>query len=173
MFSVCIAYVAVGCTWAWTSPVLPRLMDENSWLKITEEEGSWIGSFLAIGGVIGPLLSSRLLDKVGRKWTLVTNAFFLLFGWFTLYISSHLYIIYFGRFLCGIALGSTYMAVPTYLAEVADVSMLKVFFFASKYVIDITSFVSDMLNRQCILTSTLSCGILRAAIHFMWLDCSV
>lgn len=126
---MCIAYIAVGCTWGWTSPVLPRLMEQNSWLKITEEEGSWIGSFLAIGGIVGPLLSSQLLDAIGRKWTLIVNAVLLLVGWGVLGMASCLKMILIGRLLCGISLGSTYMAVPTYLAEVADVSFILFFCF--------------------------------------------
>ncbi|XP_075229487.1 facilitated trehalose transporter Tret1-like isoform X2 [Lycorma delicatula] len=123
---VCLAYVSVACTWAWTSPVLPRLRQPGSWLPITEEEGSWIGSFLAIGGIIGPLTSSQMLDLIGRKWTLILNSVLLLIGWAVLGFASNLKLIYVGRILCGISLGSTYMAAPTYLAEVSDDSSRKI-----------------------------------------------
>lgn len=46
---VCLGAAAAGTGLSWTSPVLDQLKAEGSTLPITNEEGTWIASSLAIG----------------------------------------------------------------------------------------------------------------------------
>lgn len=50
--------MAVGTCLGWTAPVIPKLNDEyltDTPLSVvpTEDEASWIGSFLALGAIFG------------------------------------------------------------------------------------------------------------------------
>ncbi|XP_075230341.1 facilitated trehalose transporter Tret1-like [Lycorma delicatula] len=120
-FAANLSFTSCGCCMAWTSPTLPKLKLAESWLVIDDAQGSWIGSLIAIGGLCGPLLASRLLDLIGRKWTLICDVVLLLFSWAIVALRINFYILLFGRFLSGIAVGIIFMALPVYIAEISDV----------------------------------------------------
>ncbi|XP_075228886.1 facilitated trehalose transporter Tret1-like isoform X2 [Lycorma delicatula] len=117
---VSLGYSSVGCVFSWTSPTLPRLMAKDSWLPITEEQGSWIASIMAIGGTIGPLLSGKLLDCLGRKWTLILAALLLIISWIVLALASCVEILYGGRIISGFSTALMFMALILYIAEISD-----------------------------------------------------
>lgn len=120
-FTANLSFTSCGCCMAWTSPTLPKLMSAESWLVVDETQGSWIGSLIAIGGLCGPLFASRLLDKIGRKWTLICDVLLLLFAWGIVALPINYYTLLFGRFLSGVAVGIIFMALPVYIAEISDV----------------------------------------------------
>lgn len=74
-FSVNILIFSHGIGLGWITPILYNMQfnSEKSMLGVTisAEEISWIGSCLAIGGLIGNTLSGMLLPRIGRKKTLI------------------------------------------------------------------------------------------------------
>lgn len=114
--------VGVGTALAWTSPVLPHLYEVDSWLYITEEEGSWIGSLLALGAMLGALASGPMADKLGRKKSLLLLAAPFLLSWAIIIFSSKLWLIYVARFIVGSGVGAACVIVPTYISEIAEIS---------------------------------------------------
>lgn len=64
-FSVNLATMTAGCILGWTSPVLPKLEQPDSFIHITSEQGSWIGSLLSLGAIVGPFLGGYLANKIG------------------------------------------------------------------------------------------------------------
>ncbi|RZF43762.1 hypothetical protein LSTR_LSTR009185 [Laodelphax striatellus] len=119
-FTANIAFSSCGCCLAWTSPTLPPLMTAESWLQVTVEQSSWVGSLIAVGGCVGPLLAGRLLDLVGRKISLLFNMALLLVAWSVLMTAHAVWMLYLGRLLTGVAVGLIFMAVPLYIAEITE-----------------------------------------------------
>ncbi|XP_075238441.1 facilitated trehalose transporter Tret1-like [Lycorma delicatula] len=119
-FTANIAFSSCGCCLAWTSPTLPLLANPESFLLVNEEQGSWVGSLIAVGGVVGPLLAGRLLDRVGRKYSLIIDIILLLIAWAILIVANAVWMLYLGRFLTGVAVGLIFMAIPLYIAEIAE-----------------------------------------------------
>lgn len=74
-FSVNILIFSHGIGLGWITPVLFNMQfnaDESILgVVISAEEISWIGSLLAIGGLIGNFLSGVLLPKIGSKRMLI------------------------------------------------------------------------------------------------------
>lgn len=122
MLLACLMALSVGTTLAWTSPVLPQLSKESSWLVITTEEGSWIGSLLALGAILGAVPSGPMADKFGRKRTLLLLAAPFLLSWVIIIFASKLWLIYVARFIVGAAVGAACVVVPTYISEIAETS---------------------------------------------------
>ncbi|XP_012234490.1 facilitated trehalose transporter Tret1 [Linepithema humile] len=120
--SACLMAVGVGTALAWTSPVLPQLYEVDSWLYITEEEGSWVGSLLALGAMLGALVSGPMADKLGRKKSLLSLAVPFLLSWVIIIFSSKLWLIYVARFIVGSGVGAACVIVPTYISEIAEIS---------------------------------------------------
>ncbi|KAL6258018.1 hypothetical protein P5V15_011613 [Pogonomyrmex californicus] len=120
--SACVMSVGVGTALAWTSPVLPQLYEENSWLVITKEQGSWVSSLLALGAIAGAVPSGKMADILGRKKSLLLLAAPFLLSWAIIILASRLWLIYVARFVVGIAVGAACVVVPTYLSEIAETS---------------------------------------------------
>lgn len=114
--------IGAGTALAWTSPVLPQLYEETSWLVITKEQGSWISSLLALGAIAGAIPAGPITDRLGRKKTLLLLTAPFLLSWVIIIFASKLWLIYLARFLIGAAVGAACVVVPTYVSEIAETS---------------------------------------------------
>ena len=81
---------AFGCGTgiAWSSPVLPKVSPSECQndcdLQITEEAASWIGPIFPLAAAcVGPV-AFFLLNKIGRKKTLIALSFPMLIGYILL-----------------------------------------------------------------------------------------
>ncbi|XP_022196367.1 facilitated trehalose transporter Tret1-2 homolog isoform X1 [Nilaparvata lugens] len=115
-----MAFFSSGCSLSWTSPSLPKLMAEDSWLPMTKEEGSWAGSLLMLGGSLGPLISTNFQSRFGCKKALQGNSLILLLGWIVLGAANSKLEIYIGRFLQGIAVAVFFNLIPMYMGEISE-----------------------------------------------------
>ncbi|XP_014474026.1 PREDICTED: facilitated trehalose transporter Tret1-like [Dinoponera quadriceps] len=120
--SACTMAVGVGTALAWTSPVLPRLYKEDSWLVIDPEQGSWVGSILALGAIVGAIPSGPMADKLGRKKALLLLSAPFLLSWAIIILATQLWLIIAARIVVGIGVGATCVLVPIYVSEIAETS---------------------------------------------------
>lgn len=120
--SACLLVVGVGTALAWTSPVLPQLYLPDSFMVLTEEQGSWVGSLLALGSIAGAFPSGTLADKHGRKKTLLMLAGPFLASWGIIILTAEVWLLYVARFLVGIGVGAGCVVGPTYISEISEVS---------------------------------------------------
>lgn len=114
--------VAVGTALAWTSPMLPQLYKEDSWLVISEDEGSWVGSVLAISAIAGAVPSGPMADKFGRKRSLLLSAIPFLLSWAIIILAKQLWLLIAARLIVGIGVGAACVLIPTYVSEIAETS---------------------------------------------------
>uniref|UniRef100_U5EUX1 Facilitated trehalose transporter Tret1 n=1 Tax=Corethrella appendiculata TaxID=1370023 RepID=U5EUX1_9DIPT len=119
---VSMAAVSGGTVLAWTSPVLPQ-MHENATLPLTSDEGSWVGSCLAIGAFAGALPAGILAEKIGRKWTTMSLALPFIVSWLLIIFANGAGMLYAGRLFSGIATGATCVVAPMYISEIAETSV--------------------------------------------------
>ncbi|XP_029167631.1 facilitated trehalose transporter Tret1-like [Nylanderia fulva] len=120
--SASLMAVGVGTALAWTSPVLPQLYEPDSWLVITKEQGSWVSSLLALGAMLGAILSGPMADKVGRKKSLLLLTAPFLLSWLIIILAFKLWLINVARFIVGVGVGAACVLVPTYISEIAETS---------------------------------------------------
>ncbi|XP_057339495.1 uncharacterized protein LOC130676995 [Microplitis mediator] len=120
--SASILAIGVGSSLAWTSPVLPKLAAKDSWFPVSEDEGSWVSSLLAIGAIAGALPAGPLADKLGRKKALLLLAGPFLLSWVMIIFARNVWVLYTARFTGGISVGASCVLVPTYIAEIASPS---------------------------------------------------
>ena len=112
----------VGTALAWTSPIFGKLKKEDSFLKLTLEEESWIGSLLAIGSIFGALPAGKIADTIGRKKAILLLAAPFLISWTIVVFANTAIALYIARFIIGIGVGATCVLVPTYISEIAEAS---------------------------------------------------
>ncbi|XP_066588424.1 uncharacterized protein [Prorops nasuta] len=121
-FSACLLAVGVGTALAWTSPVLPRLKNQDSELLVTEDQGSWVGSLLAIGAMVGAIPAGGTADKLGRKKAMLLLAVPFLLSWILIVAAYNVWFLYIARFIVGIGVGASCVIVPAYVSEIAEIS---------------------------------------------------
>ncbi|KAK0093180.1 hypothetical protein PV326_014134 [Microctonus aethiopoides] len=104
----------------WTSPTLPYLKSNDSHLPTTSNDASWIVSFYLLGSIPGNLIAALMVDRYGRKSTLLFAGLPLLFGWILIIFAWNPYVLYTSRFISGIGQGITYVVCPMYIGEIAS-----------------------------------------------------
>uniref|UniRef100_A0A2H8TNF3 Facilitated trehalose transporter Tret1 n=1 Tax=Melanaphis sacchari TaxID=742174 RepID=A0A2H8TNF3_9HEMI len=85
------------------------------------EQESWIISIYLFGALIGALPAGFLSQKYGRKLFLLWLAAPMIVGWIIcLFRLQSLFLECLGRFICGLSVGATTVAVPLYAREVSS-----------------------------------------------------
>ncbi|KAB0794008.1 hypothetical protein PPYR_13628 [Photinus pyralis] len=99
---------------SWSSPVIPQLTFFSS------AEISWIVSFVSLGSIPGSILGGLLLNKIGRKKTILLTTVFLFLPWVAIALSTDAVVFMIARFLGGIGMAFASITVPVYIGEIAD-----------------------------------------------------
>ncbi|XP_073963435.1 facilitated trehalose transporter Tret1-like [Choristoneura fumiferana] len=123
VITVNLSILCSGLTIAWPSPVLVKLRNETlSTLSrpITEEEGSWIVSIGSLTGIAASFLTCYLVDRVGRKYTVIISYLPRLVMCVIMVFASEVWMILVGRALCGVADTFIFTVVPMYASEIAS-----------------------------------------------------
>ncbi|CAG9569203.1 unnamed protein product [Danaus chrysippus] len=106
----------------WTSPIFPHLRSIDSPLSEppTLQQESWIGSLLVLGGLLGPLITVPLSNRIGRRYIIMSSNIPLLLGWLLAGVASDLATLYAARIMWGCATGMQFATVPLYIGEIAE-----------------------------------------------------
>lgn len=87
---------------------------------ITDEELSWISSSFNVGACLAPFVFGNLIDRIGRKYTLLGTGIPMVLGYLIMAFAKSVVCFYIARFLCGLGDGGVFNALPIYIAEIAD-----------------------------------------------------
>ncbi|OXU26467.1 hypothetical protein TSAR_003983 [Trichomalopsis sarcophagae] len=111
--------VACGAILGWTSPILPKLAEDNPIAPdnqllrpITIDEKAWIGSLVPLGVMFGSFVSGYLGEWLGRKRSMLMSTFPFLIGWILVGTAHDIIQIYAGRFILGLALAMPFTVLP-------------------------------------------------------------
>nr|BAQ02365.1 sugar transporter [Nilaparvata lugens] len=119
-FICSLSVMAIGCSIGWTSPAIPKLRSGSTRIQLSDVEITWVVAVTYIANIISPVPSGWLMDRIGRKHTLIASNVLTIGSWFVLLYATcplHLYI---GRFMVGLMFGVGYTVVPVYLAEISE-----------------------------------------------------
>ncbi|OMP02103.1 Sugar/inositol transporter [Corchorus olitorius] len=112
--AVCGSYV-FGTAVGYSSPAQTGIIDD---LGLSVAEYSLFGSILTIGAMVGAIMSGRISDYIGRKWTMGIAEIFCIVGWLAILFSKAAWLLDLGRLLVGYGMGLLSYVVPVYIAEV-------------------------------------------------------
>ncbi|KAF5270585.1 hypothetical protein FQR65_LT05483 [Abscondita terminalis] len=106
----------------WTSPTIPLLTSPNSpiGVKLTNEEVSWVVSALALGMMPGCIVVTLLIDRVGRKKTLLLCGFLMFLPWILIIFANSFAMLLIARFIGGIGGGIGMGVAPLYIGEISQ-----------------------------------------------------
>lgn len=139
---------------------------------------SVVVSIFAIGGMIGCPLASWMLEKYGRKKSLLFNAAFGILGSIFMgfsKVAGSVEMIIIGRFLIGINCGFATTASPTYVSEIAPVRLRGAFGTVNQLAVAFGLVGGQILGINVILGSVegwpwlLGLAVVPSAIQFIML----
>ncbi|XP_053726710.1 solute carrier family 2, facilitated glucose transporter member 8 [Synchiropus splendidus] len=112
--------MSFGFVLGYSSPAIPELTRiSNPELRLNDVEASWFGSVVTLGAAGGGLLGGWMVEKVGRKLSLMFCSLPFVFGFTLIIAAQKLWMFYLGRVLTGLASGVTSLVVPLYISEMA------------------------------------------------------
>ncbi|XP_076853854.1 solute carrier family 2, facilitated glucose transporter member 8 [Brachyhypopomus gauderio] len=112
--------LSFGFVLGYSSPAIPDLQrSPDQRLRLNAEEASWFGSVVTIGAGLGGLLGGWVVERMGRKLTLMFCAMPFIFGFTIMIAAQSHWTLYVGRILTGVASGVTSLVVPLYISEMA------------------------------------------------------
>ncbi|XP_048508491.1 facilitated trehalose transporter Tret1-2 homolog [Athalia rosae] len=119
-FAATMIMVSAGYHVGWSSPSLPKLEATDSEILLTSDEGSWIVSVFGFGCFFGSPISSLIVDKLGRKRSLLFSAIPLVISGVLLSVARSYWWLISARFIAGTGSCMCYSSIPMYLAEIAS-----------------------------------------------------
>ncbi|XP_063236683.1 facilitated trehalose transporter Tret1-2 homolog [Bacillus rossius redtenbacheri] len=121
--------VTAGCVFGWTSPALPHLQApaDNSSASaggLTVDEGSLVGSLVAVGALAGSLPTGHLANLLGRRRLSQALSLLLVAGWAVIAVCGR-QVVYLcaARLLQGACLGAGSVVTPLYNEEISEVGV--------------------------------------------------
>ncbi|XP_063000819.1 solute carrier family 2, facilitated glucose transporter member 8 isoform X2 [Elgaria multicarinata webbii] len=119
-FAAVLGPLSFGFVLGYSSPAIPSLKRSgNPALRLEDSQASWFGSVVTLGAAAGGILGGYLVDKAGRKLSLMFCAVPYVFGFLTIVSAQNVWMLYVGRLLSGLASGVTSLVVPVYISEIA------------------------------------------------------
>ncbi|OXA48919.1 facilitated trehalose transporter Tret1 [Folsomia candida] len=119
-----IGAFGLGTVLAWTSPGLPSLeKDSDDFKDMSDETKSWIGSILNLGALLSAPVVGFLMDRIGRKHTMMLLSLPFVLGWLLIGFATNLAMILAGRFITGFCGGGFSLVAPVYIGETAEDSI--------------------------------------------------
>ncbi|KAK4875998.1 hypothetical protein RN001_012420 [Aquatica leii] len=109
-----------GMQYGWTSPSLSVLQSPSSTIKIKDADIIWLEYLYMLGGLTGLPITVYLLDKLGRKKSMLIAAVENLVAWILLGTANSVEMLFVARFLAGLGGDINFVATPTYIAEISD-----------------------------------------------------
>lgn len=112
---------AVGTALGWSGPAGPRLVGgDDRYFPITQSEFDWTASILNVGCAASCLPIGILMQKFGRKWTMISLVVPFLIGWGLVTWAQNFVMLMIGRFMIGLAGGAFCVSSPQYSSEIAE-----------------------------------------------------
>ncbi|XP_054895629.1 solute carrier family 2, facilitated glucose transporter member 8 [Poeciliopsis prolifica] len=119
-FAAVLGPMSFGFVLGYSSPAIPELSRiSDPRLRLSEVEASWFGSIVTIGAAVGGLLGGWMVQRIGRKLTLMSCTLPFVFGFTIIIAAQNVWMLYVGRVLTGLASGITSLVVPLYISETA------------------------------------------------------
>lgn len=119
-FAAVLGPLSFGFVLGYSSPAIPDLTStEDPRLRLDSDQASWFGSIVTLGAAAGGLLGGWMVQKIGRKLSLMAAAVPFVLGFTVIVAAQDVWMLYVGRTLTGLASGVTSLTVPLYISETA------------------------------------------------------
>lgn len=140
--------------YGWTSPVIPILNSPETPVAITEKDEIWLENIYMIAGFCGLPLTIACVERLGRKRSIVMACCMNLLAWLLIGTASSVEQLYVARFITGMAGDTAFVAIPMYIAEIAD-KKIRGFLGAFIYIMMLVGIVSKPASSKLLRKSVI------------------
>lgn len=113
--------LAAGAVLGWTNPILDDIEKGRFHnIHVSNTQMGWIGSLVTLGGMCMCFPTGIICDLIGRRLTLLLLVVPFFVGWSLIIWANSVIMLYFGRFITGLAVGASCVAAPLYTNEIAQ-----------------------------------------------------
>lgn len=120
---ITLGSVATGTVFGYPSPATPDIDANRNPFHLDDEQSSWVGSIITLGGMAGGLLGGPYMDRIGRKLSSMTILIPFAIGWIIVVSSPTYGCLLAGRFITGFCTGFLLIICPAYTSEIAPASI--------------------------------------------------
>lgn len=89
-------------------------------MKVSNDQIVWVVNLMYVGVGLGSIVPFLLMDRIGRKGTLLFAAIPKIASWILIGLAATIEQLYIGRLMAGVGCGITYSVMPMYLGEVSS-----------------------------------------------------
>ncbi|XP_078032540.1 facilitated trehalose transporter Tret1-like [Augochlora pura] len=116
--AACMGGFSLGCGIGWSAPCVELLSETGSHKQIAID---LVASIFPLGAALGVSLLPFVVDKIGRKWTMMCLVPPFIVGWILISSSINMLpLMIIGRLLTGACGGMTTVVAPMYTGEIAE-----------------------------------------------------
>lgn len=119
-FAAALGPLSFGFALGYSSPAIPSLRrSAPPDLNLDDSAASWFGAVVTLGAAPGGVLGSLLVDRAGRKISLLLCTAPFVIGFALIAAAQDLWMLLGGRLLTGLACGIASLVAPVYISEIA------------------------------------------------------
>ncbi|XP_072376265.1 facilitated trehalose transporter Tret1-like isoform X1 [Diabrotica undecimpunctata] len=115
-----ILSITDGMCVAWSAPMVPYFISEQSHIKMSQEQAEWIETCFLIGVVCAIPITAYVTNKLGRKKCLILASTVLMICWIAIALVTKKEYIYAARVFTGMGINLGFVSVPIYIGEIAQ-----------------------------------------------------
>ena len=119
IFSAGLFMFGNGSLSAWTSPSLIYLTSKESEISISVQQRAWIASVTNLGAIFGFPMTCFLMDRIGRKKTMIVYAIPYNISWIMIIFGKNFEVLCAARFIAGFG-NAAVATVTVYLSEITE-----------------------------------------------------
>ncbi|XP_015755068.1 PREDICTED: solute carrier family 2, facilitated glucose transporter member 8-like [Acropora digitifera] len=155
-FIAALGPFSFGYQLPYTSEALLDLQSDavDSSIHLSDAQGTWFSSLLAVGAIFGSILGGWTIDHLGRKGTIMVCVLPFELGSLLIAFAQNQMMLYSGRVINGMACGMVSLAVPVYIAEIVPARLRGML---------------GSVNQLAVTLGILSSYVMGALVHWQWL----
>lgn len=119
-FAAALGPLSFGFALGYSSPAIPSLRRAAPPApRLSDAAASWFGAIVTLGAAAGGVLGGWLLDRAGRKLSLLICTVPFVAGFAVITGAQEVWMLLGGRLLTGLACGVASLVAPVYISEIA------------------------------------------------------
>ncbi|XP_054992652.1 solute carrier family 2, facilitated glucose transporter member 8 isoform X1 [Sorex araneus] len=119
-FAAALGPLSFGYALGYSSPAIPSLRRAAPPApRLDPDAASWFGAIVTLGAAAGGVLGGWLLDRAGRKLSLLLCTVPFAAGFAVITAAQDVWMLFAGRLLTGLACGIASLVAPVYISEIA------------------------------------------------------
>ncbi|XP_045427998.1 solute carrier family 2, facilitated glucose transporter member 8 isoform X3 [Pipistrellus kuhlii] len=119
-FAAALGPLSFGFALGYSSPAIPSLRRAAPPApRLSDAAASWFGAIVTLGAAAGGVLGGWLLDRAGRKLSLLICTVPFVAGFAVITAAQEVWMLLGGRLLTGLACGVASLVAPVYISEIA------------------------------------------------------